>query len=77
MSKNYLWLVMDGRAAYDVDAAAVMECWGEFAEQPSMKKLRKSWGDMGCALCRAEITGKTSTSSPVSTGPIEFVCEIP
>lgn len=69
--QTYLWLVMDGRAAYDVDAASIMETWGEFADQPSMKKLRKSWGAHGCTLCRALVVNEDKID------PIEFVCEIP
>jgi hypothetical protein len=49
MSKQE-FIVLDGRAQYDMDAAIVMEACG--SQRPSNKYLRDAWGDQGAVLVR-------------------------
>jgi hypothetical protein len=58
------WLVMDARAVLDPDSAVVLEAYGH--QRPSMKRLRRDWGDQDACLCVA----------PGGKG-IEFVERIP
>lgn len=60
MNSEIEWFVMDGRALFDTDAASIFEACGQ--TRPSMKKLRRDWGDMEACLCMS-----------VDCGPIEFV----
>jgi hypothetical protein len=44
------YLVMDSRAQYDVDEAAILESCG--CKQPKWSRLRKDWGNQGAVLVR-------------------------
>ncbi len=48
--KHY-YMVLDSRASYDSDSAAVLECLGN--HRPSMKSLSKDWGAARC--CASQI----------------------
>jgi hypothetical protein len=52
-----MWLVMDGRARFDTDAALVMEvlCNG-VREQVPVKAARKMWRDQDAVLCFSPAT---------------------
>ena len=46
------WLVMDGRARFDTDDAAVLEAIGTGREdQPPRKAARKEWSGYDAVLC--------------------------
>lgn len=55
---KYLYMVMDGRAQFDIDRASVLECCGN--KQPSWKSLRKDWGEQGAVLVRFRLEPKTN-----------------
>ena len=73
--QEYEWFVMDGRARFDTESAAVFEACGN--KEPSNKSLRKDWGDMDAVLVRAQVTAKDSTTGDViSCGDFEYVRDI-
>ena len=46
------WLVMDGRARFDTDAASIMEALGHGREdQPPRKAARAQWNGYDACLC--------------------------
>lgn len=46
------WLVMDGRARFDTDDAAVLEAMGPgVLEQPPRRAASKSWHGYDACLC--------------------------
>lgn len=47
---KYLYVVMDGRAQFDINRAAILECCGN--TKPSWKSLREDWGEQGAVLVR-------------------------
>ncbi|ECD9444663.1 hypothetical protein FNH85_23860 [Salmonella enterica subsp. salamae] len=47
---KYVYMVMDSRAQFDIDRAAVLECCGN--KQPSWKSLHRDWGEQGAVLIR-------------------------
>ena len=51
--QEFEYFVMDGRARFDTDRAAVFEALGR--NLPSNKKLRRDWGDMDAVLVRAPV----------------------
>jgi hypothetical protein len=62
---KYLYMVMDGRAQFDIDRASVLECCGN--KQPSWKSLRKDWGEQGAVLVRFHLV--PNTNGDVATDP--------
>lgn len=60
-----VYMVMDSRAQFDIDCAAVLECCGD--KQPSWRSLRKDWGDQGAVLVRFRMV--PSTDGNVATNP--------
>ncbi|WP_065357950.1 hypothetical protein [Kluyvera georgiana] len=62
---KYLYMVMDGRAQFDIDRASVLECCGN--KQPSWKSLRKDWGEQGAVLVRFRL--ETNTNGDAATDP--------
>ena len=51
------WLVMDGRARFDTDAAAVLEAMGPgVLEQPPRKAAAKEWNGYDACLCFCRAT---------------------
>lgn len=68
-SQQFYWFVMDGRAKYAPDEAAVYEAIGE--QEPSKKYLR-DWSGMDAALVRAPITSRDSDNT-IKRGAMEFV----
>lgn len=47
---KYVYMVMDSRAQFDIDSAAILECCGD--KQPSWRNLRRDWGEQGAVLVR-------------------------
>lgn len=39
---KFIFMVMDSRAQFDIDSAAILECCGD--KQPSWRHLRRDWG---------------------------------
>ncbi len=65
------WIVMDGRARYDTDAASIYEvlCQGSRDNIP-VKAARKIWKGHDVVLCFAPIISATML------GPMEYVCDV-
>lgn len=55
---EFEYFVMDGRARFNTDRAAVFEALGR--NLPSNKKLRREWGDMDAVLVRAPVISDTA-----------------
>lgn len=72
--QDYEYFVMDGRAKFDTDDAAVYQALG--TKQPSNKKLRRDWGLMGAVLCRAAVTSKAANGNTTTCGDFEYVRDI-
>ncbi|MCK1065035.1 hypothetical protein [Pluralibacter gergoviae] len=51
--QQFEYFVMDGRARFNTERAAVFEALGR--NPPSNKKLRREWGDMDAVLVRAPV----------------------
>lgn len=62
---KYVYMVMDSRAQFDIDRAAVLECCGE--KQPSWRTLRRDWGQQSAVLVRFRLV--PNTNSEVATDP--------
>lgn len=60
-----VYMVMDSRAQFDIDRAAVLECCGE--KQPSWRSLRRDWGEQGAVLVRFRLV--PNTNGDVATDP--------
>ncbi|MCJ8695566.1 hypothetical protein MWG74_15290 [Escherichia coli] len=60
-----LYMVMDGRAQFDIDRAAVLECCGN--NKPSWKSLQNDWGEQGAVLVRFRLV--PNTNGEVATDP--------
>lgn len=74
MKPIFEWFVMDGRAKFDADDAVVFEALG--TKQPSDKRLKRDWGDMGAVLCRAPITATSKNGDTTTCGDFEYVRDI-
>jgi hypothetical protein len=61
---SHIYMAMDGRAAYDTDAAMVLECIGEVSEKQAWREFKRCWGGMGACLVRYDI-GKDEIYNPV------------
>ncbi|AMH01851.1 hypothetical protein AL485_23315 [Serratia liquefaciens] len=66
---KYVYMVLDSRAQYDTDAAAVLECCGE-GKQPSMRTLSRDWGEQGAVLVRYEKINDTEFGNETVVGVI-------
>lgn len=62
---KFIFMVMDSRAQFDIDSAAVLECCGE--KQPSWRALRRDWGEQGAVLVRFRQV--PNTDGNVATDP--------
>lgn len=62
---KYVYMVMDSRAQFDIDRAAVLECCCE--KQPSWRTLRRDWGQQSAVLVRFRLV--PGTNSEVATDP--------
>lgn len=62
---KFIFMVMDSRAQFDIDSAAILECCGD--KQPTWRTLRRDWGDQGAVLVRFRLV--PSTNSEVATDP--------
>ncbi|GJK12488.1 hypothetical protein TUM16664_02600 [Enterobacter cloacae] len=62
---KHIFMVMDSRAQFDIDRAAVLECCGE--KQPSWRALRRDWGEQGAVLVRFRLV--PNTNGDVATDP--------
>lgn len=62
---KYVYMVMDSRAQFDIDRAAVLECCGN--KQPSWRSLRRGWGQQSAVLVRFRLV--PNTNSEVATDP--------
>lgn len=58
-----LWLVMDGRARFDVDEASILEAIHGVREQVPNKSVQH-WKQHDAVLCFAEDTGAPTPSRP-------------
>ncbi len=71
--QKFEYFVMDGRAQYDLERAAVFEALGQ--KEPSKKSLHRDWGDMGAFLVRAPVTNEDASGNS-RCGAFEIVREI-
>lgn len=62
---KFIFMVMDSRAQFDIDSAAILECCGD--KQPTWRTLRRDWGDQGAVLVRFRLV--PNTNSEVATDP--------
>ncbi|MFB4610300.1 hypothetical protein ACE3JM_02955 [Enterobacter hormaechei subsp. steigerwaltii] len=62
---KFIFMVMDSRAQFDIDSAAILECCGD--KQPSWRTLRRDWGDQGAVLVRLHLV--PNTNGEVATDP--------
>ncbi|TGC25058.1 hypothetical protein [Escherichia sp. E1130] len=62
---KHMFMVMDSRAQFDIDRAAVLECCGE--KQPSWRSLCRDWGEQGAVLVRFRLV--PNTNGDVATDP--------
>jgi len=69
-TKKGLWLVMDGRARFDVDVATIFEAQQGTEDLPLWKWAKRNWSGYDACLCFApEIEeGKV--------GPAQYVGEV-
>ncbi|EGQ2099194.1 hypothetical protein I2537_004856 [Salmonella enterica] len=65
---KYIFTVMDSRAQFDIDSAAILECCGD--NQPSWCSLRKDWGDQGAVLVRFRLVNSDMATDPEVVGII-------
>lgn len=71
--QQYEYFVMDSRAGFDLDSAAVYESIGRSI--PKDKELRCDWGGMGAYLVRAPVT-KNLPDGGSECGEFEIVSVI-
>ncbi|EGK0218008.1 hypothetical protein IOJ95_001383 [Salmonella enterica] len=62
---KFIFMVMDSRAQFDIDSAAILECCGD--KHPSWRSLRKDWGEQGAVLVRFRRV--PNTDGNVATDP--------
>lgn len=65
----YEYFVLDSRAQYDIEDAAIYEAAGRV--KPSKKRLKRDWGDQGAVLVRAPVISDESCGSVI--GGMEFI----
>lgn len=65
---KYIFMVMDSRAQFDIDSAAILEYCGD--KQPSWRKLRRDWGGQGAALVRFRLVNSDMATDPEVVGVI-------
>lgn len=65
---KFVFMVMDSRAQFDTDSAAILECYGD--KQPSWHSLRKDWGDQGAVLVRFRLVNSDMATNPEVVGTI-------
>ncbi|EGA8865394.1 TPA: hypothetical protein ACISY6_005178 [Salmonella enterica subsp. enterica serovar Eastbourne] len=65
---KYIFMVMDSRAQFDIDSAAILECCGD--KQPSWRTLRRDWGDQGAVLVRLRLVNSDIATDPEVVGVI-------
>lgn len=63
-----VYMVMDSRAQFDIDSAAILECCGE--KQPSWRSLRRDWGEQGAVLVRFRLDNSDIATDPEVVGAI-------
>jgi regulator of RNase E activity RraB len=51
-NKGYFYIVMDSRAAYDVDRASVIDVFGAVSEKKAIKAFKQEWESSGAELVR-------------------------
>lgn len=61
---SHIYMAMDGRASYDIDAAMVLECIGEVSEKRALREFKREWGDTDSCLVRYDVKG-TEIFNPV------------
>lgn len=69
MSQQFEYFVMDGRARFDTERAAVFEALGR--SLPQEWKLRRDWGGMDAVLVRARVL-----SNLQDCGDFEYLSDI-
>ena len=65
---KFIFMVMDSRAQFDIDSAAILECCGD--KQPSWRNLRRDWGDQGAVLVRFRLVNSDMVTDPEVVGVI-------
>lgn len=60
-----VYMVMDSRAHFNIERAAVLECCGE--KQPSWRSLQNDWGEQGAVLVRFRLV--PNANGDVATDP--------
>ena len=63
-----VYMVMDSRAQFNIERAAVLECCGE--KQPSWRSLRRDWGEQGAVLVRFRLDNSDIATDPEVVGVI-------
>lgn len=53
---NY-YLVYDGRAVYDEDAAAILDCIGEATQADALAEFKREWADVDAVLFEYDVDG--------------------
>ncbi|EPJ9675275.1 hypothetical protein R4R86_004832 [Citrobacter farmeri] len=65
---RYVYMVMDGRAQFDINRATVLECCGN--KKPSWKSLQEDWGEQGAVLVRFRLVNSDMATDPEVVGII-------
>ncbi|WP_240343569.1 hypothetical protein [Erwinia persicina] len=73
MVQQFEYFVMDARARFDTERAAVFEVLGK--NPPQAWKLRRDWGGMDAVLVRAPVLSDLRDGGS-SCGDFEYVSEI-
>ncbi|KQN53177.1 hypothetical protein ASF13_16390 [Erwinia sp. Leaf53] len=73
MGQEFEYFVMDARAGFDTERAAVFEALGRTL--PQAWKLRRDWGGMDAVLVRAPVLSDL-TDGGSSCGDFEYVHDI-
>lgn len=70
--EKFEYFVMDGRARFNTDDAAVFEALGQ--KLPSDRYLKRDWGEMDAVLVRAPVVIEIDGSS--NCGDFEYLRDI-
>jgi len=62
-----LFMVMDGRANFDIDRASVLECIGEVSLSEAKRQIKKGWSGHDAVLVEYDCSGDTLTNPRVVT----------
>lgn len=70
--EKFEYFVMDGRARFNTEDAAVFEALGQ--KLPSDRYLKRDWGEMDAVLVRAPVVSESAGHS--TCGDFEYLRDI-